>query len=60
MKVLLIVMALDVSSACRSDYLSYCAHTEPYSAPCKACMRSNLPRLSMSCKLALKAAGYKR
>jgi hypothetical protein len=53
MKVLLIVMALD-------DYLSYCAHTEPYSAPCKACMRSNLPRLSMSCKLALKAAGYKR
>ena len=60
MKTLLIVAALNVSSACRSDYMAYCSHTEPYSAPCKACMRSNLGRLSLSCKLALKAAGYKR
>jgi hypothetical protein len=60
MKTLLIVAALNVSSACRSDYLSYCAHTQPYSVGCKACMRSHLGKLSLSCKLALKAAGYKR
>ena len=53
------VTKADVRSACQNDYLAYCSHTEPFSQPCRACMRSvgRKHMLSPGCVAALKAAG---
>jgi hypothetical protein len=49
----------DVKSACASDYIAHCVHTVPFSASCRACMRSVGIQggLSETCLAALKASG---
>ena len=49
----------DIQEACQSDYQRYCSNTEPWSGPCRACMRKvgRAHRLSQGCIQALVAAG---
>lgn len=49
----------EVSAACEGDYMAHCSNFEPYSAPCRACMRSAGLRkaLSAGCLRALNANG---
>jgi hypothetical protein len=46
-----------VSSACASDYLSYCSQHDPDGPGTRRCMRANGLKLSQSCVNALVAAG---
>lgn len=50
----------EVSEACQGDYMTHCSSFEPFSAPCKACMRRAglARRLSAGCLKALNANGY--
>ncbi len=49
----------DVRSACQNSYMTYCSHTEPFSKPCRACMRrvGRAGRLSKNCLRALNTSG---
>lgn len=49
----------DVTSACQSNYFTYCSHTEPFSKSCRACMRrvGRAGRLSKACLRALNVSG---
>ena len=53
------VSAVDarVSSACASDYLSYCSQHDPDGPGTRRCMRANGLKLSQACVNALVAAG---
>jgi hypothetical protein len=46
-----------VSSACASDYLSYCSQHDPDGPGTRRCMRANGLKLSQACVNALVAAG---
>ena len=46
-----------VSSACASDYLTYCSQHDPDGPGTRRCMRANGLRLSQGCVNALVAAG---
>lgn len=50
----------EVSAACEGDYMAHCSNFEPFSGPCRACMRSAglAKALSSRCLRALSANGY--